>query len=80
MNKVQRKWWFAIPVICLAFGCTLWLCRALGFADPLMPFSLPRLIVFLISLNAFQRLYSWALWWALVWLASSRVGEKPLRT
>lgn len=80
MNKVQRKWWFVIPVSALSVVCTFWLCWALGFADPLTRFSIAHLIVFLFSLDAFRRLYSWALWWTLVWFVPTRVGEKPLRS
>lgn len=80
MNKVQRKWRFVIPVASLTVGCAFWLCGALGFVDPLMPFSLSHLIVFLISISAFRSLYSWFLWWSLVWLAPGWVGEKRVNS
>jgi hypothetical protein len=61
MDKVQRKWWFMLPVVILTVGCAMWLCSALGFADPLSLFSLSHLLVLVISLDFFRRLLSWIL-------------------
>lgn len=78
MDKVKRKWWFATPILVLTVGCTFGLWRALGLGDPVAPLSLPRLVAFLIFLDAFRRLFSWVLWWTLVWCAPTLVGERRL--
>jgi hypothetical protein len=77
MSKLERKWWFALPVLLLTVVSTFWLCWALRFPDVLTPFSFPHLLVFVISLHSFRRLYSWAIWAALLWFAPAVVGERP---
>lgn len=78
MNKIKRKWWFAGPVSVLTVGSTFWLCWRLGFPNPLAPFSLPRLILFVIALSSFQWFYAWTIWAVLLWVAPTTVGEKRL--
>jgi len=80
MNRIERKWWFVVPMSILTVGSTLWLCWALGFSDPFAPFSVPHLIVFVISLDWFRRLYSWILWSFLLWFAPTLAGDKRLHS
>lgn len=80
MDRIRRKWWFVVPVAFLTVGSAFWLFQALGFPDPLRSYSFARLVLFVVAMHSFGRLYSWGIWAGLLWFAPTTLGEKPLNS
>jgi hypothetical protein len=77
LQKIQRKWWFAIPVIVLTVGSTFWLSRALGLGDyPLKPLSGPRVVFFCVSFYSFLQLYSHLIRFMMEWLLPGAIRDR----
>jgi hypothetical protein len=80
MKKVERKLWFVTLVALPTVGSTFWLFWAVGLGSPVAMYTVPRLVLFLVCLFSFQRLYAHLIWSILLWLAPTLVGEKRLNS
>ena len=73
MSLIERKWWFAMPVMFLAMGATLWL---LDCAQVPRTFSLAWITIFSLCCVPLQRCLSFLLWILLLWLAPGLADKK----
>ena len=73
MSPIERKWWFAMPVMFLAMGATLWL---LNCAQVPRTFSLAWITIFSLCCVPLQRSLSFLLWILLQWLAPGLAVKK----
>jgi hypothetical protein len=80
MDRIQRKLWFVFPAAAFSVLLTFWLCSELGVPDPILPFSVSHLVLFVISVNFFWRLFSWIVWAILLWTAPGLLGERRLHS
>lgn len=80
MNKVERRWWFVTLVAIPTVGSTFWLFWTLGLGYPGDVYSFPRLVLFIVSIFAFQSFYSHLIWSILLWFLPTSVREKRLNS
>ncbi|OON61157.1 hypothetical protein B0920_19755 [Massilia sp. KIM] len=65
-SKLERKWWFAMPVFVLSIVCTIWLLRGAGIGEPE---GAPQWLVYFLCLFGFQQVFTFVGWFGLVLLA-----------
>lgn len=65
-SKLERKWWFAVPVLALSVVCTLWLLRGAGIGHPE---AAPQWLVYFLCLFGFQQVFGFLGWFGMVLLA-----------
>jgi hypothetical protein len=75
MQQILGRWWFIWPVSAGAVLSTWWLSSALGIEVPLIPFSVPHFVFFVVSMSAFWRLYAWIIWAIVLWSAPRLLGK-----
>ncbi len=60
MSRLERQWWFFLPIGVLSLGCTLAL--LLGAGIPLPPINASQWLVWLVCQAALFRLLSFVGW------------------
>ncbi len=73
MSQIERKWWFATPVMFLAMGATLWL---LDCAQVPRTLSLAWFTILSLCCVPLQRCLSFLLWILLLWVAPGLADKK----
>ncbi|MGK5026353.1 hypothetical protein [Janthinobacterium sp. RB2R34] len=73
MSPIERKWWFALPVMMLAVLATSFL-----FQIEQVPrsYSLAWFVIFSLCAGGLQRLLSFMTWLLLLWLAPGLVDKR----
>ena len=73
MSPIERKWWFALPVMFIAMATTLWL---LDYAQVPRTYSFAWVIIFSLCSVPLQRSLSFLVWVLLLWLAPEVADSK----
>lgn len=73
MYRIERKWWFALPVMLLAMLATLCL---LNYAQLPRTDSLAWFVIFSLCCVPLQRVLSFFAWLVLLWLAPGLADKK----
>lgn len=77
MSPIERKWWFALPLMLVSVIATMFLLRS-----ALVPStgSLSWILVFSLCTTGLQRLLSFLAWLLLLWLAPNLVASAQPRS
>ena len=75
MRRIDKDFWLQVPALVATVYSQFWLLSALGLGNSFWPFSVPHLILFIISFYTFEKFYTSLARLLLSWIARNRASR-----